>query len=507
MKTTTTTLLVIGGGPGGYVAAIRAGQLGMPDDAGRRRPAGRHLPEHRLHPVQGADPRWPTQFEQARHYAGDSALGIRVETPAHRPGDRRVQWKDGIVGKLTGGVGALLKQERRAGGQGLGHASSTARPSRCRRRKASRCASSASTCCWPPARRRSNCRSCRSAGRVISSTEALALDRAAEARWWWSAPATSAWSWASPTASSAPRWRWSRRPDRVLPAYDEELTKPVLAALKQPGRHAAPGLHGARAWPTPATACACAARNADEFVLPADKVLVAVGPAAAHRRLRPRIAAAGHGRPRGQDRRPVPHLDAQRLGDRRPHRRADAGAPRDGAGRDGGRDHRRQEAPLHAGWRFPPCASPIRKLVVVGLTPARGRGQRASTCIGVAVPVRRQRPRDDAGGQRRLRARGRAPRQPPDPRLAGGGPGRVGAERRRSRSRSRWARGWKTWPAPSTRIRRWARRCRKRRCGRWGTRCTSDEPPAAKAGPPRCSCARRGDICPGRRRAVASRVQ
>jgi dihydrolipoamide dehydrogenase len=30
MRAETTTLLVIGGGPGGYVAAIRAGQLGIP---------------------------------------------------------------------------------------------------------------------------------------------------------------------------------------------------------------------------------------------------------------------------------------------------------------------------------------------------------------------------------------------------------------------------------------------------------------------------------------------
>jgi dihydrolipoamide dehydrogenase len=30
MQTLTTTLLVIGGGPGGYVAAIRAAQLGVP---------------------------------------------------------------------------------------------------------------------------------------------------------------------------------------------------------------------------------------------------------------------------------------------------------------------------------------------------------------------------------------------------------------------------------------------------------------------------------------------
>jgi len=30
MQTLHTTLLIIGGGPGGYVTAIRAGQLGIP---------------------------------------------------------------------------------------------------------------------------------------------------------------------------------------------------------------------------------------------------------------------------------------------------------------------------------------------------------------------------------------------------------------------------------------------------------------------------------------------
>ena len=48
-------LVVIGAGPGGYVAAIRAAQLGMrvacvEKDADARR----HLPERRLHPEQGA---------------------------------------------------------------------------------------------------------------------------------------------------------------------------------------------------------------------------------------------------------------------------------------------------------------------------------------------------------------------------------------------------------------------------------------------------------------------
>ena len=47
-------------------------------------------------------------FAQATHRAGESRLGIRVEHP--RSISRRPNWKDGIVGRLTGGVGALLKK-------------------------------------------------------------------------------------------------------------------------------------------------------------------------------------------------------------------------------------------------------------------------------------------------------------------------------------------------------------------------------------------------------------
>ena len=48
-------LVVIGAGPGGYVAAIRAPQLGMKVACvEKRRDARRDVPEHRLHPEQGA---------------------------------------------------------------------------------------------------------------------------------------------------------------------------------------------------------------------------------------------------------------------------------------------------------------------------------------------------------------------------------------------------------------------------------------------------------------------
>ena len=48
-------VVVIGAGPGGYVAAIRAAQLGMRHGLHRQpRDARRHLPQYRLHPVEGA---------------------------------------------------------------------------------------------------------------------------------------------------------------------------------------------------------------------------------------------------------------------------------------------------------------------------------------------------------------------------------------------------------------------------------------------------------------------
>jgi dihydrolipoamide dehydrogenase len=108
MKSATTTLLVIGGGPGGYVAAIRAGQLGIPTILVEGEQLGGTclnigcIPSKAL--IHAAE-----EFEKVRHYAEGSPLGIVAGAPRIDLA-RTVQWKDGIVKRLTGGVGALLKK-------------------------------------------------------------------------------------------------------------------------------------------------------------------------------------------------------------------------------------------------------------------------------------------------------------------------------------------------------------------------------------------------------------
>ncbi len=108
MNQVSTTLLVIGGGPGGYVAAIRAGQLGIQTVlVEAATPGGTCLnigciPSKAL--IHAAE-----EFDKAKHYADGSALGIMASAPSIDV-SRTVQWKDGIVKRLTSGVGALLKK-------------------------------------------------------------------------------------------------------------------------------------------------------------------------------------------------------------------------------------------------------------------------------------------------------------------------------------------------------------------------------------------------------------
>ena len=103
-----TQLLILGGGPGGYVAAIRAAQLGIATVLVEGNALGGTclnvgcIPSKAL--IHVAE-----QFHQTCRHAERAELGISVSAP-HLDITRSVAWKDGIVDRLTTGVAALLKK-------------------------------------------------------------------------------------------------------------------------------------------------------------------------------------------------------------------------------------------------------------------------------------------------------------------------------------------------------------------------------------------------------------
>jgi dihydrolipoamide dehydrogenase len=103
-----TQLLVIGGGPGGYVAAIRAAQLGISTILIEGQQLGGTclnigcIPSKALIHVAG-------EFERTRRHAAYNPLGIRVPLPTFDAA-QAMRWKDGVVRRLTDGVATLLRR-------------------------------------------------------------------------------------------------------------------------------------------------------------------------------------------------------------------------------------------------------------------------------------------------------------------------------------------------------------------------------------------------------------
>lgn len=99
-------VLIIGGGPGGYVAGIRAGQLGIEAVVVDGRPPGGTclnvgcIPSKAL--IHAAD-----EYATAMAQADGAPLGISVSDP-HVDLAQVMAWKDGIVSRLNGGVATLL---------------------------------------------------------------------------------------------------------------------------------------------------------------------------------------------------------------------------------------------------------------------------------------------------------------------------------------------------------------------------------------------------------------
>jgi dihydrolipoamide dehydrogenase len=272
MASKTTTLLVIGGGPGGYVAAIRAAQLGVATTLVEGvAPGGTCLnigciPSKAL--IHAAD-----EYDRVRRATTMSPLGIRagaagidlVVTQA---------WKEGVVGKLTGGVAALL---RKAGVQVVmgwarivdGKTVDVAREDGETQRI--QCehlllAAGSEPMALPQLP---------FGGKVLSSTEALALTEVPRhlvvvGAGYIGLELGMAWRklGAEVTVVDVA--------ERVLPGYDEDLGKPVLAAMKRMGIVLHLGCT-AEGLTTDGSGLRVRSRHADEFVLPADQVLVAAG--------------------------------------------------------------------------------------------------------------------------------------------------------------------------------------------------------------------------------------
>lgn len=105
----TCKLLIVGAGPGGYVAAIRAGQLGLDTILVEvDRPGGTCL-------MRGCIPskamiHAATRFEEISGHAEADRLGISIESKPELNLAKTVAWKDGVVDKLSGGVDMLVKK-------------------------------------------------------------------------------------------------------------------------------------------------------------------------------------------------------------------------------------------------------------------------------------------------------------------------------------------------------------------------------------------------------------
>ncbi|NRH41944.1 dihydrolipoyl dehydrogenase [Pseudomonas sp. MS15a(2019)] len=104
-----TRLLIIGGGPGGYVAALRAAQLGIATTlvegvalGGTCLNVGCIPSKAMIHVAE--------EYHRASGRAEHGSLGIRHGRPELDLG-QAVAWKNGIVDRLTTGVAALLKKQ------------------------------------------------------------------------------------------------------------------------------------------------------------------------------------------------------------------------------------------------------------------------------------------------------------------------------------------------------------------------------------------------------------
>ncbi|WP_262695405.1 dihydrolipoyl dehydrogenase [Kordiimonas aquimaris] len=264
-------LLVLGAGPGGYVAAIRAGQLGIDTIiVDGQAPGGTCLnvgciPSKAL--IHAAE-----EFEKAVHFTGDNVLGISASTPSLDL-SKTIAWKDGIVGRLNSGVTGLLKKNKVKLVVGWG-----------RMEDGKTCI--VETDDGPVTIQAENVilatgsvpveiPSLPYGGNIISSTEALSLDKVPE-KLVVIGGGYIGLELGTAYAKMGSKVTVVEAMDSILSQYDTELTKPVAASLKQLGIDV---LLGTKAKGVTDKGDALIVENPDgeEQQLAASKILVTVG--------------------------------------------------------------------------------------------------------------------------------------------------------------------------------------------------------------------------------------
>jgi dihydrolipoamide dehydrogenase len=262
-------VLVIGGGPGGYVAAIRAGQLGLDtilveaDRLGGTCLNVGCIPSKALIHAAGA-------AHGLREPRALDAIGLSVGRPK-LDFARTIAWKDAIVARLTTGVGALLKKAKVR--TLLGTATIVDGKTATVSADTGETRIAAEHLVLATGSEPTELPALKFGGDVLSSTDSLALTEV---------PGSLALVGAGyigmelgmAFAKLGAKVTIVEALPKILPLYDMELTQPVARRLADLGVET---LVGARALGQAKGALKVAAADGKERAVAADKVLVAVG--------------------------------------------------------------------------------------------------------------------------------------------------------------------------------------------------------------------------------------
>lgn len=271
MSEISCKLLIIGGGPGGYVCGIRAGQLGIDTVLVEKKRLGGTclnvgcIPSKAV--IHAAD-----EFHRLTTFASKGALGITAESPKIDFA-KTLEWKDGIVNRLNSGVAGLLKRShvRMFQGQARFMDGKTVLVDTDTGRQTIHAENIVIATGSVPV----EIQSLPFGGNVISSTEALSLDPIAEKL------AIVGGGYigleiGTAFAKLGAKVTVVEATDRILPQYDAELTRPIMARLKALGVDVLTNT-SAKGLSADGKALDVLLADGRKQTIPADKILVTVG--------------------------------------------------------------------------------------------------------------------------------------------------------------------------------------------------------------------------------------